>query len=157
MKANNRLEMNKQRHIIGIDPGKGGGIARVIRVDRNIWTAYNCPSTIDEMVELIKVFKKFAVNPICYLESVHAFPTDGRSSAFKFGENFGVWKGILSSFNIETVLVTPQAWQKSLELPKDKQERKKELKSIATKGSGLKATLKTADAICIAMYGMNNV
>ena len=64
---------------------------------------------------------------------------------------------LAASRDIETILVTPQAWQKGLELPKDKQERKKELKSIATKGSGLKATLKTADAICIAMYGMNNV
>ena len=149
--------MNNPIHIIGIDPGKGGGIGRVINVDKNIWTSYNCPKTIEEMVELIKVFKKFAVTPLCYLESVHAFPTDGRSSAFKFGENFGTWKGILSSFDIETILVTPQAWQKGLELPKNKQERKNRLKEIATKGSGLKATLKTADAICIAMYGMNNV
>ena len=148
--------MSKLKHIIGIDPGKGGGIGRMIMVDRPIWSAYNCPNTIDEMVELIKIFKRFDEYPICYLESVHAFPTDGRSSAFKFGENFGIWKGILSSFEIETILVTPQAWQKGLELPKNKQERKNRLKEIATKESGLKATLKTADAICIAMYGVKN-
>ena len=59
MKANNRLEMNKATHIIGIDPGKGGGIGRVISVDKNIWSAYKCPKTIDEMVEIIKTFKKF--------------------------------------------------------------------------------------------------
>jgi len=154
MKANNRLEMNKATHIIGIDPGKGGGIGRVISVDKNIWSAYKCPKTIDEMVEIIKTFKKFAVRPICYLESVHAFPTDGRSSAFKFGENFGVWKGILSSFDIETKLVTPQKWQKHFgELPKVKKDRKAKLKQIATDKTKIKATLNTADALCITVYG----
>jgi len=146
--------MSKLKHIIGIDPGKGGGIGRMIMVDRPIWSAYKCPKTIDEMVELIKLFKRFGEYPICYLESVHAFPTDGRSSAFKFGENFGVWKGILSSFEIETILVTPQKWQKHFgELPKVKQERKNTLKQIAIDRTGIKATLNTADAICIAVYG----
>ena len=108
------------------------------------------------MADIHKTFKKFAIKPKCFLESVHAFPTDARSNAFKFGMNFGIWQGILSALNIETILVTPQAWQKGLELPKNKQERKNRLKEIATKESGLKTTLKTADAICIAMYGVKN-
>jgi len=142
-------------HIIGIDPGKNGGIARIITVNKQEqWTAYKCPKTINEMADILKTFKKFAIKPKCFLESVHAFPTDARSSAFKFGMNFGIWQGILASLDIETILVTPQAWQKGLELPKNKQERKNRLKEIATKESGLKATLKTADAICLAMHGI---
>jgi hypothetical protein len=70
--------------------------------------------------------------------------------------NYGIWRGILCAFGIKTELVTPQAWQKTLgELPKIKQERKKKLKEIATEQSTIKATLKTADAICIALYGYN--
>ena len=142
-------------HIIGIDPGKNGGISRIITVNKEEqWTAYKCPKTINEMADILKTFKKFAIKPKCFLESVHAFPTDARSSAFKFGMNFGIWQGILASLDIETILVTPQAWQKGLELPKNKQERKNRLKEIATKESGLKATLKTADAICLAMHGI---
>ena len=68
--------------------------------------------------------------------------------------NFGIWQGILIALDIETILVTPQKWQKDFELPKDKKERKRRLKEIATEKSGLKATLLTADAICIALYGM---
>ena len=70
--------------------------------------------------------------------------------------NYGIWRGILCAFGIKTELVTPQAWQKTFgELPKIKQERKRKLKEIATKLSAIKATLKTADAICIALYGYN--
>ena len=152
----------KHIHIIGIDPGKGGGIARIrYSVDKKrhlfkepIYDAYKCPKTIKEMVVILKMFNHLPSKPKCFLESVHAFPTDGRSSAFKFGMNFGIWQGILTALNIETILVTPQKWQKDFELPKDKKERKRRLKEIATEKSGLKATLLTADAICIALYGM---
>ena len=145
----------KPIHIIGIDPGKSGGIARVISSgDRNIWSAYKCPKEIKEISNLIKIFKKFVLKPKILLENVHAFPTDGRSSAFKFGVNYGIWQGILSAHNLEYTLVTPQKWQKHFgQLPKDKKERKNTLKQIAIDKTDIKATLNTADAICIAVYG----
>jgi len=40
-------------------------------------------------------------------------------------------------------------------LPKVKKERKNEMKKIASELSGLKATLKTSDAILITLYGYN--
>jgi len=144
---------------IGIDPGKGGGVA-VYDGYTSKYTAYNCPDTVEGMVNIIKLWSERASKTICYLERVHAFPTDGRSSAFKFGMNYGIWQGILESFNVNIVLITPQAWQKYFaeehgKFSKIKQERKKELKVIATNKSGLKATLKTADAILICEYGVH--
>ena len=54
------------------------------------------------------------------------------SSAFKFGTNYGIWQGLLAaSIKIETKFIAPQVWMKSLELPKDKVSRKKEIKLIA--------------------------
>ena len=150
------------KSIIGIDPGKGGGIAIVYLVDSkhgNKWLAEKCPKTIKEMVTILRMFShnSWDFDIECFLESVHAFPTDGRSSAFKFGMNFGIWQGILEALNIKTTLVTPQAWQKPYELSKVKTERKKELKEIAKKVSGLeKVTLATSDAICIAKHGKEN-
>lgn len=140
---------------LGIDPGKGGGMAVIeSKKDSNIFTAYNCPDTIEGMVEFASMISSKKVPIDCFLEKVHAFPTDGRSSAFKFGMNYGTWRGILCSFSIKAELITPQSWQKSFgELPKIKQERKRKLKEIATEESNIKATLKTADAICIAIYG----
>ena len=144
--------------IIGIDPGKGGGIAIVYFGEKyKKWVAHKCPKTIKEMAILVKMFKHSSPNAKCFIESVHAFPTDGRSSAFKFGMNYGIWQGILSSVGIETEFVTPQKWQKHFgELPKIKKDRKNKLKEIASKKSKLKATLNTSDAICIAVYGYEN-
>lgn len=144
--------------IIGIDPGKSGGIS-VIRVNEKgaieCIHAFGCPEDIKGMNQLIK---KIKVKPykkiICYIEKVWAFPTDGRSSVFKFGMNYGIWQGVLCANQIYTTYITPQKWQSHFgKLPKKKQERKKVLKEIASKQSGIKATLKTADAICIALYG----
>ena len=137
--------------IIGIDPGKSGGVAWI--TENVVIFAQNCPDDVEQMTSLIRKITDKRKS-VCYLESVHAFPTDGRSSAFKFGMNFGIWQGILSSFNVKVVLVTPQKWQKRLgKLPKIKKERKNMMKQIASDMSGLKATLKTADAILLALHG----
>jgi hypothetical protein len=146
--------------IIGIDPGASGGVSW-INSDCNEICAEPCPKTNIGMAQLIRnivgVNQKTNITGVqAYLELVHAFPTDGRSSLFKFGTNYGKWQGILASFGIEPIFVTPQKWQKSYgELPKIKKERKNEMKNIACELSGLKVTLKTADAILIAIYGYN--
>lgn len=143
-----------------IDPGARGGIALL---SDDIIEAYPCPKSYSGMANLIREIIRLnylAKVPLyqkieCVLENVHAFPTDARSSAFKFGRNFGIWIGILESFEIKYKLVTPQTWQKEFHpLPKNKQERKKELRSIA-KGFHAKATYYTADAICMAIWMRN--
>ena len=144
--------------VIGIDPGKGGGIA--------IWNygivkALKCPNSVPEMASIVSscIGNWQVNNVVAYIERVHAFPTDGRSSAFKFGVNYGQWLGILASLNIETVLVTPQKrmkyWKEkfNIKLPKDKQQRKRKLKEIAAQYTDKKVTLYNADAILIAVYG----
>ena len=156
--------LNKEPTLIGIDPGASGGVSW-IDSSYNI-KAEACPKTNIEMADLInkiviksiensKYYKKSDMCK-CYIELVHAFPTDGRSSAFKFGRNYGTWLGILASHGIEPVFITPQKWQKYYgHLPKIKKERKNKMKEIASDLSELKATLKTSDAILIAIYGYN--
>ena len=146
---------------IGIDPGKGGGIV-FINGDKII-EMYKCPNTIEEMAELLEPYRlswDSNINVTAYIEQVHAFPTDGRSSAFKFGVNYGVWQGLLGANKIETRFIAPQMWMKSLELPKSKVERKKEIKRVAqgvidSQGTlKKKVTLHTSDAVLIGMYGV---
>jgi len=140
------IDVNFKKYL-AIDPGKSGGVA-ILSEDKV--EAYKCPPTFKEMAELIK---KISINKpyVCVLERVHAFPTDGRSSAFKFGTNYGAWMGILESNNIEYELVMPKKWQHDFHLSKVKKERKQELKRIA-KCFYEKATLYTADAICMAVW-----
>mgnify|MGYP003132934031 FL=1 len=146
---------------IGIDPGKSGGIV-FINGDKII-EMYKCPSTIEDMAELLEPYRlkwDSNLNITAYIEQVHAFPSDGRSSVFKFGTNYGIWQGLLGANRIETKFIAPQVWMRSLELPKNKLERKRKIKSIAQKvidKQGLlkkKVTLNTSDAVLIGMYGV---
>ena len=90
-KIKSEIDFSEKKYI-AIDPGKSGGIA--VLKDNEV-QAYKCPPTFKEMAQLIKSIKKDTY--LCILEKVHAFPTDGRSSAFKFGTNYGAWIGILES------------------------------------------------------------
>ena len=145
--------------IIGIDPGKKGGVAVLSEKKAEL---INTPEEPIGMANVISSALNSAyINNerlITYIENVHAFPTDARSSAFKFGMNYGMWLGILGAYKIEVKKVSPFKWMEPHKpLPKIKQERKSKLKEIA---QGLcpdiRVTLKTCDAFLIALYGLNN-
>ena len=102
-----------------------------------------------------------------YIEKVHAMGDDGRSSSFKFGQNYGQWIGWLQVLEIPFEEVSPQAWMKHVSgLPKFnkihgeskesekrrraklKTERKNEIKRQAQNlHPEIKVTLQLADAI----------
>ena len=143
---------------IGIDPGANGGIAMVTG-DYN-WYAERFPIDKDprkakSLFETMVLESRNEGHLVkTYIEQVHAMPTDGRSSAFKFGVNYGTWLGITA--NSEINLVTPQMWQRHYgQLPKDKSLRKRKLKEMAIEivNNDVKPTLCTSDAILIANYG----
>ena len=142
---------------IGIDPGKGGGIAIITA---ETVTLHNCPRTVDDMALLLGMCLNdvAAYRTQVFLEKVWAFPTDGRAGSFTFGENYGQWQGILASHELKPKLVTPKEWQSHFDIKKGlkKDVRKKILKQIAKdKCPNIKkVTLKTADALLIAIYGI---
>ncbi len=142
-------------NIIGIDPGKSGAISIWNKgIDRIV----KCPPNVIKMADELRKIKNKR-NTIAYIEKVHAFPTDARSSAFKFGMNYGQWLGILGAMRIETVLVPPQTWMKyfkdklKITLPKEKPKRKRKLKEIASQYTDKSVTLYNSDAILISVYG----
>ena len=142
---------------IGIDPGKGGGIAVI--TDETV-QIHNCPKTVDSMAHLIGMCLNdvAAYRVRVFLEKVWAFPTDGRAGSFTFGENYGQWQGILASHELEPTLITPKMWQSHFNIKKGlkKDIRKRILKQMAIERcpNTKKITLKTADALLIAIYGI---
>lgn len=60
---------------------------------------------------------------IAIVESVHAMPNGGTASAFKFGESFGVLKGVLGSLGIGFRLVQPEKWKKHFSIHRSKEQR----------------------------------
>ena len=147
--------------IIGIDPGKSGAVAVW---DDGIEKVIKCPNNPDDMSDVIRLVRnRFVSNRsnhlVAYMERVWARPSNATRAAFTFGVNYGEWLGILSSFNVDTVLITPQTWMKyykdkfKIKLPKEKKDRKNKLKEIAAQYTDKKITLYNADAILIAVYG----
>ena len=145
---------------IGIDPGKSGGIA-ILTSETAI--VHACPRTIEDMATLIGVCLNdvSAENVRVTVEKVWAFPTDGRRGSFSFGENYGQWQGILASHELDPVYVTPKVWQSHYEIKKGlpKPVRKKLLKQMAKDKypDTIGITLKTADALLIALYGQEDI
>ena len=155
----NYLDTVTIKGIIGIDPGKSGGVA--VYKGGNTIEAFPCPSDVENMAgSIIDILHNFKVdgikisNILVAIENVHAFPTDGRSSAFKFGRNFGMWLGIFASNKLKVVQINPFTWMKYFgEMPKVKIERKRYIKKLAAEFfPDARVTLKTSDAILIAKY-----
>jgi crossover junction endodeoxyribonuclease RuvC len=116
-------------YTIGVDPGLKGAVA-IIDSDGRLVEVWDMPT-----VE-IKVGKstKTRISPellaheigcwdgakCAYMEAVSSSPQMGVSSAFAFGEGFGVVKGVLAAFNIPLVLVTPAKWKRDMGLNSSK-------------------------------------
>ncbi len=151
---------------IGIDPGKSGGICSI---EDNRLRANKCPDSVQGMAELFKdILQDTSPKDVfLYIEKVWAMPHDGKSSIFTFGQNYGQWEGVIASFNIIPIYVTPSTWMRHHEVQKGlkKQERKNILKQMAQEfinsnnyisyqWKGV-ATLATADAIMLAKYAID--
>lgn len=103
----------KDEKIIAIDPGKEGGIV-VYSVDKKeVIEAVKMPET-PQFVEML--LGKYKHNSICYLEKVGGIPGMGASAMFNFGKGYGYLEMALICKKIPTVSVTPQKWQKEMQL-----------------------------------------
>ena len=148
--------------IIGIDPGKNGGVAFIPDTDEIEAKAVKCPETPHEMAEIITrahlLSRDYNEKTFAVLEKVHSMPKQGVVSTFTFGTNYGMWKGILAAHKIPWIDVTPHKWQKFYGvMPKEKKSRKHKLKSLAYQYyPDIKVNLTTADAILLAHWFKNN-
>ena len=141
------------RIFIGIDPGIAGGIAFLYE---DTYYAKKCPNTVQDMADEVRLLKEMAgdIPVFAMIEKVHSMPKQGVKSVFTFGMNYGEWLGILASYNIPYLQITPHKWQKHFGTqPKDKKDRKNNLKHLAQQRyPDLKITHAIADAMLIATY-----
>ena len=141
---------------IAIDPGKKGAVAYY---EEGKAVAVKCPDNIYDMAVLFSVIvDSYKCSPDCIhliLESVHALPTDGRTSAFNFGKNVGQWEGIIGCHEIKIDRVVPITWQKYYKMPKIPKpyRRKQWLKQKAVDlFEGTKVIMDTCDALLMLNY-----
>ena len=148
-----------RRVIVGIDCGVNGGIAIFKRSEAH---TFSMPPTIVALEEAL--YHMGADGPLVYIEDVPPFAGANRPAAriFKLAENFGIIKGILTAHDISYKLVRPQVWMKKMVKKKRNEfasgnKWKNYLKQkAAICFPDVKPTLKTADALLILQYGIDD-
>lgn len=100
---------------IGIDPGANGAIA-VIDPKQEIFMLQDWPGDETQAAKLMdKLFSKGTTgNLYAAIEKAQAMPKQGVVSMFKFGQNYGIWKGMLAAYGIPFREITPRTWQKGV-------------------------------------------
>ncbi len=157
--------------IIGIDPGADGGIALIAP---SLTVARVMPDSPQALAAILAQARP----AVAWVERVHAFPGQGVSSCFTFGQAYGTILGVLAALGIPTHLVEPRTWKRAilgnpdpvpanLDAKAAKAWARKAGKAAAVAyclrrwpGLSLKASERCkvqhdgmADALCIAAYG----
>ncbi|HDY86564.1 MAG TPA: hypothetical protein ENH82_00430 [bacterium] len=137
--------------IIGIDPGKSGGMA-VLTKDGVLEKVDKFKDlTLTDLYELFRHID-YVYNAFAFIENVHAMPKQGVTSVFTFGKQYGGLLMALTCFRIPYEKITPVKWQRALGcLSKgDKNVTKAKAQELFP---SLKVTHAIADALLIAEYG----
>ena len=152
--------------IVGIDPGKNGGIATITKTavqegNKKGYEDIQIEKTIcwdDE--NFINFIKNNNSNiQIVMVEKVWGQKWDTPKTAFSLGHSLGFIEAILQAFSVPYQLVPPQRWKKEYSLNSDKQKSIDCCKKLFPKVN-LKRTERCtkdhdgmAEALLIAEYG----
>ena len=151
--------------IVGIDPGKNGGIVGLTNGKINIMDPLpQSPQDLWSYFELSGLrllFQSMEIKTYVYIEDVHSMPTDGVKSAFSFGRALGWLDMLITRYPLDITRVVPSKWMDTLGCKRQGDESrynyKKRLvekaKSLAPKPYHNRINLATADAYLIALYG----
>ena len=148
----------RKRILIGIDPGKSGGIAWGTKYE--LMGCVSMPKTEPDVCDFILAISKIG-DASCILEKVGSRPGNSARSMFTFGEGFGVLKSALYFAGVRTELCVPGKWMRALGIPKKKKtETKGQYKNRLKQRSQQlfpkeRVTLDTADALLIYEYHRN--
>ena len=144
-------------HIIGIDPGQSGGIARMVEYSGAgfVVKTWPMPQTEKDIADLLADLVTellWGASDAVYLERVHTMPGQGIASSGKFMMHYGFLRGVLVALGIPFEEVSPLKWQRALGCLSggDKNVTKQKAQQLFPH---LTITHKTADALLIAEYG----
>lgn len=147
---------------LGVDPGSSSGAMAIIGRSGELRSTYDWHfKDLLKNAETLESIKKHAddlgIHIQCAVENVHAFPQQGLSSTFKFGESFGQQKQALTCVRIGFDLITPGTWQRGLGIKKGENEShaawKRRLAALAKQlHPELSFQQRKADAVLIAHY-----
>ena len=152
--------------VIGIDPGKRGGVAMLDSVycggvDHFSRMMPDSPVGFAMSIKEAVLCEGKSEVVVAYVELVHSMPKQGVASTFSFGKGFGEILGVLAALNIRTELVSPQKWKRAVLAGTDR-DKAAAIQFVQenypyidlTPGRCRVPQDGIADAVCIAHYGM---
>lgn len=153
MYNNAQRVMTAQRVVVGIDPGKAGGIA-VIGAEAGVLAVHKMPDTPQDLARLFApIVADDNFNLTVLVERVHSSPQMGVASAFTFGRGYGVIQGVLAGLKLRYDLVEPKRWQLALGCMSGGDKNITKARAAALYPE-FKITHAVADALLIATYGL---
>ena len=145
--------------IVGIDPGKNGGIAVIRCGEEAKIIVRKMPGTPQDINEFFKTLCNLSGGHlITVIEKLHGMPHMSGTSMFKLGCNYGYLKMALIANNIRFFEIPPQRWQKHYNLGTKsisgsttawKNKLKEKAQQLYPR---MKITLWASDAVLIAEY-----
>lgn len=145
---------------LGIDPGTNGGIV-LLDSEGKLLKAHKMPDTPMDILETIENIKTGFPDVVCFLEDVgNGMPGQSSKATATFARHNGHIEMALLALKISTEKVTPNKWQKTLNLLSKKGESKTSHKNRIKAYSqrmfpSLKVTLALSDALAIAHWGFS--
>ena len=116
-------------YVMGIDPGNKGAVA-ILTAAGELVEVWDMPTLEVKVGKATKtrISAQLLAHELrnwdnvlrCHMEAVSSSPQMGVSSAFAFGEGFGVVKGVLAALQIPLVLVPPAKWKRDMGLNQSK-------------------------------------
>ena len=163
--------------IIGIDPGKKGGVVAIDVTGRPTaieWTAADHP---DEGYALGKAYNPgrmawFLDDVSCrdeiglvVLERQQARPMEGRTSCLTTGYGWGLWAGIVHAMNLPLMEVTGARWTRQVFAGVQGEGKARSISVVSARLPELSLTWGRkrkphdglADAGCLALYGLTQL
>lgn len=149
---------------VGIDPGITGAVAlwdmsiKALQVWDMPVLKVRGKSVLNEpqLAHILRSLLPLADVQV-YIEQVHAMPGQGVTSMFSFGMSYGIVKGILAGLDLPTTYVTPQSWQRQMQVPKGgKDASRSRALQLLPRYAGLFSRVRDngrSDAALIALFG----
>jgi len=134
---------------VGIDPGKGGGLAALDDEGRVVWVAA-MPATERDLLDALGELGEHRSAAV--IEFVRASPQMGVVSAWTFGVGYGGLRMALTATHIPFDEVVPRKWQDAMRCRTggDKNISKRRAQELFPDVK--KITHATADALLLAEY-----
>lgn len=140
--------MDENDLFLGCDPGSSGCISAIDRNGEHA-TDIRMDGTLLDVADDIEGLQRRVIFAV--IERVQAMPKQGVSSCFKFGDAFGLMRGMITMAGIRHEYFRPQAWQKAMKCMTkgDKNVSKRAAQQLFP---AVKVTHRNADSLLMAEY-----